>query len=149
MYSLSNREVENSFDVMEDGIYNSFIDKVEVKTSKAGASYINVRHRLFGEKYANRVVFNMFNVNHPKEQVKRIAFDTLATMFRAAGFSETEMNFQNEAELLAALGKVRVAVNVKTQKSDGYDDKNVIKGFYKLSDDDGSETVIDSSSIPF
>ena len=72
MFEIGKQEITDDFAPVPKGLYNAFVDKAEFKTSKAGAEYLNASFKLFGEHYANRVVFNIYNVFHTKEQVKNI-----------------------------------------------------------------------------
>jgi len=68
------------------GEYTSTINKVEVKTSKAGHAYISIWHRLSGNKhYDNQMVFDNINVGHPDPKVQHQAYGTLSSLLASAG----------------------------------------------------------------
>jgi len=149
MFEIGKTEVQDEYAPIPNGMYPAFVDEVMFKASKAGAEYMNVKFKIFGDNYANRVVWNIYNVMHPKEQVRNIAFGDLKKMFTANGMEESEMDFTSKEQLAAAVKDCRVYLKL-TQKTDDYGTKNVIKGYDVLDEKNKSSTTsFTADSIPF
>lgn len=146
MINLENVEVKNDFDVLPAGVYSAYVDRVEWKTSKAGADYLSAGFKTFGGENEGRYVWNMWNLMHPKDQVKNIALQDIKRLLIAAG-KESELEGDLSKERLAEIVstcRVKIKVNVKT---DDYGTKNVIKGYEELQESSGSMPTPDN--IPF
>ena len=149
MFNISAVEVQDDFAPLPAGWYSSFVDRAEWKTSKAGVEYLNAAFKIFGENYANRIVFNTYNLHHEKEQVRNIAMGDLKKMFTASGLTEDQMNFATKEELVAAILKVRCRVKLSIRKSDEYGDSNEIKGYQELDEKSSMPLPVSVDSIPF
>lgn len=147
MFDLTKTEIQDDYAPIPNGLYPVYVDEVSWKQSKAGAEYLNVKFKVFGENYTNRVLWNVYNVMHPKEQVRNIAFSDIKKMLLASGVDESSMTFTEKEQLAAAVKDVRCMVKVST-KTDDYGAKNVIKGYEEL-DEKIEETKFDRDSIPF
>lgn len=147
MFNIGTAEISNDYEVIPRGLYPAFVEKVEFKQSKAGAEYMNVTFKIFGEKYANRIVWNIYNVMHAKEQVRNIAFGDLKKMFIASGFKEDALTFTSKEELAEAVSAVRCMIKLDV-KTDDYGTKNTIKGYQEL-DENLEKNSFDATNIPF
>jgi len=146
MFNLKDTKDDGGFTPIPPQDYPAFIEKAEWLTSKAGADYLNIKFKIFGEVYANRVVFHILNLMHPKDQVKNIAMVDLKRMMVAAGFNEDKLTFTSKEELIDALLTVRVTIKVGIKK-DEYGEKNIIKGYSPLSEE--SSQLFNKDEIPF
>lgn len=142
MFNLNEVEVTDNFTPLEQGTYAGFIEKMEFKTSKAGAEYLNLQWRLVE---SNRVMFDILNLFHPTEQTRNIALGSVKKMLTASGF-EGDLNFATKESLCTALAEVRCDVFLKIEEQDGYAPKNVIKGYNKT---EAPAPTIDTSNMPF
>lgn len=152
MLDLSKHEIEDSgFDLIPNGYYPAFVDKVIMKQSSAGPNYVNINWKIFGNDYNNRVVFQMLNINNSNEVAKRIALDSLKKLLTASGMKDEQMNFANEEELLTALSSCRCDIYVKTSKAqNGYPAKNDVGNFQPLTEGVGTDSnPISPDDIPF
>jgi hypothetical protein len=142
MFNLNEVTIEDNFAPLEQGTYSAFIEKMEWKTSKTGADYLNVQWKL---TESNRVIFDILNLFHPTEQVRNIALGTVKKMLTASGF-EGDLNFATKEALCLALAEVRCDVFLKIEEQEGYAPKNVIKGYSKT---EAPAPTVDTSDIPF
>ena len=72
--------------LIPEGEYSAIVDKVEVKTSKAGNAYLSVWHKLTGNAYYNNsMVFDNLNLGHSDPKVQNQALGTLASLLKSAG----------------------------------------------------------------
>lgn len=141
---------DNDYDAIPAGKYPAYVDGVEWKTSKAGASYLNVMFKIFGDKHEGRVIFNSYNLHHDKEQVKEIAFQDIKKLLVAGGTKA--FKFANDHELADAVMKCRVGIRVGVKTSEQYGSQNTIKGYNKLAAGDGvgpDTGTISADDIPF
>ncbi len=115
---------------------------MEFKTSKAGAEYLNLQWRLIE---SNRVVFDVLNIFHDKEQVRNIALASVKKMLVASGF-EGDLSFPNKDALCNALAEVRCDVFLKIDEQDGYEPKNKIVNYSKTKEE---QPAVDTSNMPF
>lgn len=146
MFDLSKVEISNDYAPLSDGYYDAFVDKIEMKDSKAGVKYVNLMWKIFGEDGNNRVVFDMLHIYNANETAKRIALESVKKILLASGFTEEKLNFVNEAALLEALSSARVQLKLATQAQEGYDPKNVVKNYLVL--DENCKTEV-PSDVPF
>lgn len=142
MFNLNTIVVEDNFAPLAQGAYGAFIEKMEWKTSQAGAEYLNLQWRL---TESNRVIFDILNLFHPTEQVRNIALGSVKKMLTASGF-EGDLNFTTKDALCVALAEVRCDVFLKIDEQEGYAPKNVIKGYNKA---EAPAPTVDTSDLPF
>ena len=145
MFDLTSVEATNDFDLIPNGMYPAYIDRAEWKVSKAGAKYLNVMFKLAGEKYEGRAVFHMFNLMHPKENVKNIALAELKKLLIASG--KEKMAFTSEEEVISSVLDCRCMIKLGAQKSEEYGDKNIVKGYESFKP--AAMPTVSDDSIPF
>lgn len=150
MFDLTSVETTSGdFEPIPTGIYPAYVEKLEWKTSKAGADYLNIMFKIFGEKYANRVVFSMLHLLNKNETARNIALADLKRMLIASGWKEDELNFDSKESVAEAVKQVRCKIKVTIKRDEQYGDKNEVKGFEPLKEDEDSGFDTSSSSIPF
>ena len=150
MFDIGKAETsDGDFSPLPTGYYKSFVDKAEWKTSKAGAEYLNLAFKIFGEQYENRMVFTTYNLFHEKEQVRNIAMGDLKKMFTASGLKEDQMNFATKEDLVAAVLTVRCRIKLSVRKSEEYGDSNEIKSYAALDDSSNSKAAMPVDNVPF
>lgn len=126
MFNLNEVELQNDFEVLPSGWYNANIDSMEWKTSKAGAEYLNVKWKL---EENNRVVFDVFNLFHPKDQVRNIALAAIKKILIAKGAEK--LDFATKEELAEALAYSNVDIKLGVSSTPEYGPQNTIKGYKK------------------
>jgi len=149
MFDLTDVSSEDNYAPITDGTYPAYVEKADFRESKAGTEYLNLQFKIFGERSAGRVFFNIMNVFHEKEQVRNIALGELKRMFSASGI--TDMKFNSKEELLESVLTCRMQVKLGN-KTDSYGTKNVIKGYSKLEESDNDilgSGGMDSNDVPF
>jgi len=110
-----------------DDTYLGHIKKSEIKKTKAGTGLrLNMQveieeSKLNGEDYAGRLVFIGLNIKNPSDQAVAISEKELAAICDAVGLDEVA-----ETE---ELHDISFGFTLKIEKSEGYDDKNVIKKY--------------------
>lgn len=135
---LTNVKDEGVFSPIPEGEYPACVDSVEWKESKAGAEYLNVKFKITGDNYANRLVFNIYNVFNTSEKARNIALADIKKLLTANG--ETEMKYKTKEELAAKVSSCKVILKVGI-RGDSYGEKNTIKGYKPL--------TVNSEVIPF
>ena len=146
MFNLKDVEVKDEYGVLADGFYNAYVDKVEWKTSKAGANYLSAGFKTFGTKSEGRYVWNMWNLMHPKDEVQRIALQDIKRLLIAAGKEKELEGELTQDDLARVVSECRVQIKVSS-KTDDYGTKNVIKGYESLEESTGAMST--PSDIPF
>jgi len=115
-----------------DDTYLGHIKKSEIKKTKAGTGLrLNMQveveeSKLNEEKYKGRLVFIGLNIKNPSEQAVAISQKELASICDAVGVEEVEDSDE--------LHDISFGFKIKVEKSEGYDDKNVINKYMKETD---------------
>lgn len=79
-------DTSDSFDPMPPGEYPVFIEKAEVKDTKAGdGKYINLQVSVTGDQFNNRKVFAKINIVNKNPQAVQIGLRELAQLTKAVG----------------------------------------------------------------
>ena len=85
---------DNNFDPLPTGWYPAMIDETSQKATKAALKgenndwYLNVRYTILGDKFANRKVFDMMNLQNSGpngQQTMEIAYRQLSSICHAIG----------------------------------------------------------------
>ena len=110
---------EQEFQPIPDGWYQTEIKKAELKPTKDGTGeYINVQYSVLGPAHAGRVVFGMINVRNKNPEAETIGLRQLKELRAACGLAV----LRDTDELVGR----NVEINVKTQKSEEYGDRNTV-----------------------
>jgi len=115
-----------------DDIYLGHIKKSEIKKTKAGTGLrLNMQvlieeSKKNEEKYKGRLVFIGLNIKNPSEQAVAISQKELASICDAVGVEEVEDSEE--------LHDISFGFKMKVEKSEGYDDKNVINSYMTEAD---------------
>ena len=115
-----------------DDTYLGHIKKSEIKKTKAGTGLrLNMQveveeSKLNEEKYKGRLVFIGLNIKNPSDQAVAISQKELASICDAVGVEEVEDSDE--------LHDISFGFKIKVEKSEGYDDKNVINKYMKETD---------------
>lgn len=136
---LTNTPISTN-ELLPDGTYCAKIAKSELKETKSRTgSYLNVQFKITEGQYANRSVFNTYNVKNDNPTAVKIGLEQLATM---ASFAGAPLTLSSPSDIEG----YDVIIKVGT-KSDSYGEKNIIKGYdRKLGT---NNTSVSSQEIPF
>ena len=111
------------------GNYSVKIEKVEGKTTKAGGKALNIQMRVFGEKYANAVLFDFVNIEHPTSpKAADIGKARIAKIAQLLGSTNTDSWLGKELEVFAS-----------KETNEQYGDQNRIKAY--------NEFIMDSTPM--
>lgn len=128
---------DNSMEPVPAGVYQVVIDGAELKTTKAGTGqYINLKLKIQGGQFSNRVFFDIINISNPSEVAQNIGLATLKKIMKSMGLDSV----QNTDQLIGG----HLTVKVDIERSEQYGDKNKVKDYQSIG---GSAPVI-NSGIP-
>ena len=119
---------ENTFQPLPDGWYTASINNAEVKTSKSGGEYINIRYDITGPTHQGRVVFGMVTLtNHGpnKATAESIGRQHLGKIVMAIGLQ----GINDTDQLIGGNLQIKLA----TEKNEEYGDKNKVTNWKAIS----------------
>lgn len=93
-FDMTNVEPAGNFEPLPEGDYNVVVEDSELRQSKAGHNMINITLRVLGPTHANRKVYVNYNIEHPKEDVRRIAHGELKALANACGYENIQSTEQ-------------------------------------------------------
>lgn len=129
-----------SYDPLPAGMYNATIAGAELKTSKSGGQYLNVRYDITGPSHVGRVVFGMLNLTNPNQRAEEIGRQQLGELMRAIGLD----NLKDSDQLIGGRLKVKVTV----ESSEQYGEQNRVQGF-RADDSAAPATAKTTSKAPW
>jgi len=131
-----------SFDPLPKGIYSFQVEEAEVKDTKDGeGKYISLKLNVIGGDFADRKIFETFNVVNKNPKTVNIAKSDLKKLIIASG-ADIEV-FTGPDQLLGL--EFNAALGIKKGSGD-YEDRNEIKKYISASEDIGTEDVPVESS---
>ncbi len=132
---------DQDFQPIPDGWYRAEIKKAELKATKDGnGQYINVQYSILGPNFAGRVVFDIINVRNASATAEQIGLAGLKKLKLAIGLPSLTDTDQ-------LVGR-NLEIDVKTQKSADYGDKNVVKA-YRSPEGSTVPTIAPSAAPPW
>ena len=112
-----------SYDPIPEGEYIlKAVDAEEKATSKGDGSYIKVKFEVVKGEFANRLLWQNFNVNNPSDKAQRIGRQQMVAWAAACGKPDAD----DTDKLLEK--PFRAAVSIE-KGTGGYSDSNKIKAF--------------------
>jgi hypothetical protein len=111
--------------LLPDGKYLAIMTKSEVVPTKAGTGeMLKATFTIFDEKYAGRLVFHNFNIKNASEKAQQIGLGQLKSCYLAMGLKglPADSSELHDLPLIIKVGK--------SKPSEGYAERNEIKGFY-------------------
>lgn len=132
-------ETRTDFSPIPAGAYTAIITDAEVKTSKAGGNYVNVRWDITGPEYKGRVLFDIINVQHSNPTVVGIGLGQIKTLCSAAGAKgekyyealKAAANWQEAEAMLnqlhSVVGNIPMELQVVIEDNEKYGPQNRIK----------------------
>jgi len=127
VFTAEEHEPMSDFSIMPNGWYLGQVSKSEIKKTKAGTGLrLNMQvvieeSKDDGEKYKGRIVFIGLNIQNPNPKAVEISQRELKSLCDSVNIQELE----DSDELHDILFGFKLGV----EKSEGYDDKNVIKKY--------------------
>lgn len=112
---------QTSFDAIPAGWYDATIAGAELKDSKSGGRYINVRYDILGPNHSGRVVFGMITVANSNTKAEEIGRQQLGQVIDALGITKLTDTDQ-------LIGGV-ISIKVTVEESDQYGTQNRVAGY--------------------
>ena len=113
-----------SYDAIPAGLYEASISNAEIKDSKSGGKYINVRYDITGPTHSGRVVFGMITISNANPKAEEIGRQQLGELIRCIGLDK----LADTDQLIG--GKLIVKISV--ENSEQYGEQNRVAGFRPL-----------------
>lgn len=111
----------NNYDALPAGLYEATIANAEIKDSKSGGKYINVRYDITGPSHAGRVVFGMITIANANPKAEEVGRQQLGDLIRAIGLDK----LADTDQLIG--GQLIIKLDVET--SETYGEQNRVRGF--------------------
>ena len=113
-----------NYDPIPAGMYTATINSVELKDSRSGGQYINIRYDITGPSHQGRVLFGMLNIRNPNPRAEEIGLQQLGELLKAIGLEK----LSDTDELIG--GQLQVKVDI--EKSEQYGEQNRIRSYRPL-----------------
>ena len=113
-----------SYDAIPAGMYEASISNAEIKDSKSGGKYINVRYDITGPSHSGRVVFGMITISNANPKAEEIGRQQLGELIRCIGLDK----LADTDQLIG--GKLIVKITV--ENSEQYGEQNRVANFRPL-----------------
>ena len=110
-----------SYDAIPAGLYEASISNAEIKDSKSGGKYINVRYDITGPTHSGRVVFGMITISNANPKAEEIGRQQLGELIRCIGLDK----LADTDQLIG--GKLIIKVTI--ENSEQYGESNRVAGF--------------------
>lgn len=111
----------NNYDAIPAGMYEATIANAEIKDSKSGGKYINVRYDITGPAHIGRVVFGMITIANANPKAEEVGRQQLGELIRAIGLDK----LADTDQLIG--GSLIIKLDVK--ESEKYGSQNRVRGF--------------------
>lgn len=129
---------DGGFDPLPAGVYDANITRADLRDTKDGTGQmIAVRYDIVGPTHQGRVIFGNLNIRNKSPRAEEIGRQQLGEIMRAIGITE----IKDTDQLIGGSLKIKVDI----EKKEGYEARNVVKGFKSLS---GSTPPAPSASTP-
>ena len=110
-----------SYDAIPAGLYEATIANAEIKDSKSGGKYINVRYDITGPSHAGRVVFGMITISNANPKAEEVGRGQLGELIRAIGLDK----LADTDQLIGG----SLIIKVTVENSEQYGSQNRVSGF--------------------
>ena len=110
-----------NYDALPAGLYEATIANAEIKDSKSGGKYINVRDDITGPSHAGRVIFGMITIANANPKAEEVGRQQLGDLIRAIGLDK----LADTDQLIG--GQLIIKLDVET--SEQYGEQNRVRGF--------------------
>lgn len=117
---------DNNFDPVPPGVYEATITRADLKPTKdQTGAMIAIRYDITGPSHQGRVIFGNLNIRNKSPRAEEIGRQQLADIMRSIGLAKVE----DTDQLIG--GQLKIKVDI--EKKEGYDARNVVKGFKAMS----------------
>ena len=114
-------EQQTSYDAIPAGWYDATIAGAELKDSKSGGKYINIRYDILGPSHSGRVVFGMITVANSNVKAEEIGRQQLGQVINALGITK----LSDTDQLIGGT----ISIKVTVENSEQYGEQNRVAGF--------------------
>jgi len=111
----------NSYEALPAGMYEATIANAEIKDSKSGGKYINVRYDITGPSHAGRVVFGMITINNANPKAEEVGRQQLGSLIQAIGLDK----LADTDQLIGG----QLIIKLTVENSEQYGEQNRVQGF--------------------
>ena len=118
---IVSNEIPSDFGALPEGKYLVHIAETEEKISNAGNKYLNLKLQVLDGDYKNRFLWDIVNLWHPKDNVRDIASQTMASICRATGVLKPSTSEELHHKPLTA------SISLETDSQ--YGDQNRVKKY--------------------
>lgn len=129
---------QGNFDPIPDGWYSAAVESCELKDTSKGGKMLSFCYNVTGPNFAGRKVWDNINIINKNPKAEEIGRSQMGDIMRAAGLG----NVQDTDQFIGA----NIQIKVRTEKSEGYDPRNVVKGWKAL--EGGAPAIGGGSSSP-
>lgn len=127
-----------NYDAIPAGLYEATIANAEIKDSKSGGKYINVRYDITGPSHAGRVVFGMITISNANPKAEEVGRQQLGELIRAIGLDK----LSDTDQLIGG----SLIIKLDVEQSEKYGEQNRVRGFRPASK--GKPTVAVATNTP-
>ena len=110
-----------SYDAIPAGLYEATIANAEIKDSKSGGKYINVRYDITGPSHSGRVVFNMITISNANPKAEEVGRQQLGELIRAIGLDK----LADTDQLIGG----SLIIKLDVEQSEKFGEQNRVRGF--------------------
>ena len=110
-----------SYDAIPAGLYEATIANAEIKDSKSGGKYINVRYDITGPSHAGRVVFGMITISNANPKAEEVGRQQLGSLISAIGLDK----LSDTDQLIGG----QLIIKLTVEESEKYGAQNRVQGF--------------------
>ena len=118
---IASNEMPSDFGAIPEGKYLVHIAETEEKISNAGNKYLNLKLQVLDGEYKNRYLWDIVNLWHPKDNVRDIASQTMASICRATGVLKPSTSEELHYKPLTA--------SISLETDSDYGDQNRVKKY--------------------
>ena len=129
------------YDPIPAGMYTATINSVELKDSRSGGQYLNIRYDITGPSHQGRVLFGMLNIRNPNPRAEEIGLQQLGELLKAIGLDK----LSDTDELIG--GQLQVKVDI--EKSEQYGEQNRIRSFRPLANAPAANSSKSTATPPW
>lgn len=117
---------DGGFDPLPAGVYDANITRADLCDTKDGTGQmIAIRYDITGPTHQGRVIFGNLNIRNKSARAEEIGRQQLGEIMRAIGITE----IKDTDQLIGGSLKIKVDI----EKKEGYEARNVVKGFKAIS----------------
>jgi hypothetical protein len=128
----------SNYDAIPAGLYEATIANAEIKDSKSGGKYINVRYDITGPSHAGRVVFGMITISNANPKAEEVGRQQLGELIRAIGLDK----LSDTDQLIGG----SLIIKLDVEQSEKYGEQNRVRGFRPASK--GKPTLAPTTNTP-